>query len=41
LKRFFREPNRIRLQPSNSDLDPIYSREVEVQGVVVGVLRRM
>ena len=41
LKRFFREPNRIRLQPSNSELDPIYSRDVEVQGVVVGVLRRM
>ena len=41
LKRFYREPNRIRLQPSNSDLEPIYSREVEVQGVVVSVLRRL
>ena len=41
LKRFYREPNRIRLQPSNSDLKPIYSRNVEVQGVVIGVLRRM
>jgi len=41
LKRFYREPNRIRLQPSNSALDPIYSRDVEVQGVVVSVLRRL
>lgn len=41
LKRFYREPNRIRLQPSNSELDPIFSRDVEVQGVVVGVLRRL
>ena len=41
LKRFYREPNRIRLQPANSELDPIFARDVEVQGVVVGVLRRM
>ncbi|MBN2491185.1 MAG: transcriptional repressor LexA [Planctomycetes bacterium] len=41
LKRFYREPNRIRLQPSNSELRPIYSRNVDVQGVVVGVLRRL
>ena len=41
LKRFYREPNQIRLQPANSELDPIYSRNVEVQGVVVSVLRRM
>lgn len=41
LKRFYREPNRIRLQPANSELEPIFTRDLEVQGVVVGVLRRM
>ncbi len=41
LKRFYKERNRIRLQPANRDYAPIYSRNVEVQGVVIGVLRRL
>lgn len=41
LKKFYREKNRIRLQPANERYDPIYAREVEVQGVVIGVLRRL
>ncbi|MBL8857826.1 MAG: transcriptional repressor LexA [Planctomycetes bacterium] len=40
LKRFYREKGRIRLQPSNSALQPIFVTSVEVRGVVVGVLRR-
>jgi repressor LexA len=40
LKRFYRERNRIRLQPANSSLAPIYAKDVEVRGVVVGVIRR-
>jgi repressor LexA len=40
LKRFYREPNRIRLEPANSSMQPIYSARVEVLGVVVGVIRR-
>ena len=40
LKRFYREPARIRLEPANSRLKPIYSSRVEVLGVVVGVIRR-
>lgn len=43
-KRFFRERTRIRLQPANSDMQPIFvdsSRELEVLGVVVGVYRRI
>jgi repressor LexA len=40
LKRFFREPTRIRLEPANSTMKPIYSNRVEVRGVVVGVIRR-
>jgi len=41
LKKFYREKNRIRLQPANSQYKPIYSRDVQIQGVVIGVLRRL
>jgi len=41
LKRFFREKDRIRLQPANSDMEPIYANEVQIQGKVVGVIRRL
>ena len=41
LKRFFKEKNRIRLQPANREFKPIYVRNVEIQGVVIGVLRRL
>jgi repressor LexA len=40
LKRFYREGNRIRLQPANPALDPIFASSVDVRGVVLGVLRR-
>jgi repressor LexA len=42
LKRFYFEGERIRLQPANSLMTPIYapSRDVAVQGVVVGLMRR-
>ncbi len=41
LKRFYREGGgMVRLEPRNSRLKPIRSREVEVRGVVRGVLRR-
>lgn len=40
LKRFYREPGRIRLEPRNSTMQPIYSSNVDVLGVVVGVIRR-
>jgi repressor LexA len=40
LKRFYREPNRIRLEPANHQMKPIYSSRVEVLGVVVGVIRQ-
>ncbi len=41
LKRFFREEDRIRLQPANSEMEPIYATEVQVQGKVVGVIRKL
>jgi repressor LexA len=41
VKRFFRESGRIRLQPENSALEPIYARHVEILGKVVGVFREL
>ena len=40
LKRFFREPTRIRLEPANSSMEPIYTTDVKIQGKCVGVIRR-
>ena len=42
LKRIYREGERVRLQPANSMMSPIYAaaRDVAVQGVVVGLMRR-
>ncbi len=40
LKYWFPEKNRIRLQPANSRVKPIYVKNVRVLGVVVGVIRR-
>jgi repressor LexA len=40
LKRFFREGGRIRLEPANRAMKPIYARNVRIMGVVVGVVRR-
>ena len=39
VKRFFREDDRVRLQPENDALEPIYAAHVQVLGKVVGVLR--
>ncbi len=43
LKKLYRERNRIRLQPANSTMEPIYAvpENVEVQGKVVGVIRQI
>lgn len=40
LKKFYKEKGRVRLQPANPKFDPIYVKNVEIQGVVIGVLRR-
>jgi len=42
LKRFYREKNRVRLQPANPKMAPIIigSGKVDIQGVVIGVLRK-
>jgi len=41
LKRFYPEANRVRLEPANSSLKPIYVRNAKLLGVVVGVVRQM
>ena len=41
LKRWFPEKNRIRLEPANSSMKPIYVKNARVLGVVVGVIRRV
>ena len=41
VKRFFRENGRVRLQPENSALEPIYADYVQILGKVVGVFREL
>jgi repressor LexA len=40
LKRFFRERNRVRLEPANQMMKPIYRDRVNILGVLVGVVRK-
>ncbi|MDP4031152.1 MAG: transcriptional repressor LexA [Patescibacteria group bacterium] len=40
LKRFFKEATRIRLEPANSAMSPIYATNVRIQGKCVGVIRK-
>jgi repressor LexA len=41
LKRYYAEAGRVRLQPANSGMSPIVVDEVEIRGIVVGVIRRL
>lgn len=43
LKKFYAEPGRIRLQPANSQLRPIYvaPEDIEIQGRVIAVIRQL
>lgn len=41
LKRFYREEGRIRLQPANPEMEPIYATDLQIQGKVVGVIRKL
>jgi len=40
LKRLFRERNRVRLEPANKTMKPIYRDRVDILGVLVGVVRK-
>jgi repressor LexA len=41
VKTFYREEGRIRLQPENASMPPIYARHVQILGRVVGVFREL
>jgi repressor LexA len=41
VKRFFKEPNCVRLQPENDSMSPIYTKNVSILGKVIGVFRRL
>jgi len=41
VKRFFREDGRVRLQPENDALEPIYASHVQILGKVIGVFRQV
>jgi repressor LexA len=41
VKTFYREQGRVRLQPENSSMEPIYARHVQILGRVVGVFREL
>ncbi|UCD48522.1 MAG: transcriptional repressor LexA [Phycisphaerales bacterium] len=41
LKRFYKESHRIRLQPANGNYEPIYTNNCHIEGVVVGLVRRL
>lgn len=40
VKRFYKEANRIRLQPENEKYEPIYATDVQILGKVVGLIRK-
>ena len=40
LKRYYREKNRIRLQPANKNYNPIYAQNPAIQGIVKGLIRK-
>ena len=42
LKTFFKDPDgRIRLQPANENYEPIFPTQIDIQGVVIGVVRQV
>lgn len=40
LKRYYKETHRVRLEPANKGMKPIFSNKVALEGVVVGVIRQ-
>lgn len=40
LKRFYKETTRVRLEPANSAMRPIYAKNVKIQGKCVGLIRK-
>lgn len=40
LKKFYKEGDKIVLKPANSQMEPIYPRDLKIQGIVVSLVRR-
>ena len=40
LKRFYREKDRVRLQPANDDFQPIYTENCRIEAIVIGLVRK-
>ncbi len=40
LKRFYKESGRVVLKPANATMQPIYPKDVKIQGIVVGLVRK-
>lgn len=40
LKKFYREKNRIRLEPANKTMKPIFRDRVDILGILIGVVRK-
>jgi len=41
LKRFYKEPGRVRLEPANRNYSPIYTNNCRIEAVVSGVIRKL
>jgi repressor LexA len=41
LKRFYKEATQVRLQPANDAYEPIYSDNCRIEGVVIGLVRKL
>ena len=41
LKRFYKEPKYVRLQPANDEYEPIYSENCRIEAVVIGLIRKL
>jgi repressor LexA len=41
VKRFYKEPKCVRLQPANDQYEPIYSDNCRIEGVVIGLVRKL
>ena len=41
VKRFYKEKDRVRLQPENRLLEPIYVNELQILGKVIGLIRKI
>ncbi len=41
VKRFFRDGERVRLQPENRSMQPLYTQNVAIEGIAVALIRRL